>query len=758
MTMAAGLPTPGQNEAVRELHAVERLTDAGVQVAAVPEHTLDNGYLAIEVIVDCRRPADWKPLVPLGDTEPVTILVPPRYPLQPPLVSTPHRRFAFLPHVVWGDGVCLYLAENDWAPNNGMHGLATRLIAWFRMVAEGTLSTADPVLEPPITERSRAQARLIVRPDLPQRLATDPRPWIAMAVIEAAGGYTYEVRGWLSHSDPLPAAAGAGNRTFLAPVLGLPDEVGFSYPRSWGGLLAAIAGQSIVLPEFDAAVQSSVERTGWMWTADERPDARPLTLVLMVSPAPGPRASRSRAAYLAAWTIETPDRRFRPGQQGDPVVWVPVYDQRPTHTVRRDATRPASWLRSRRVLLLGCGGLGAPIAEYCVRAGAAELHLVDKGVVRPGVLVRQPYGTTDIGWPKARTLAAHLAQAGSETSIEPVTADAVEIIMRPEGPPDVDLIVDATAAHTVGAALERTRWRHDGPLPPLLSVVVGHDCSLGVATLALTGANGAGNDILRRLAVTASDDSTLADVLDEFYPDLPRSDRFIPEPGCSDPTYRGSAADMAFFASSFLNEALQLLPDDLNPATPRRWAAVVRSPAAAGRRSGVDRRHWREQLTTIDTTNEYEVRIDRFALADVRREVIRMAEQRGGDVETGGLLLGQIDRAARVAWVSEAQPLPAGSTASTEALVLDPAKARDAVNQRRFRTRRLVEFIGAWHTHPWAAARPSGDDTLAMAKMAADNGAPVVMVIFGNGAGDSWERWLDGSGVPEWYARLYFPA
>ncbi|WP_233624805.1 ThiF family adenylyltransferase [Actinoplanes sp. ATCC 53533] len=723
----------------------------------MPEHTLDNGYLAIGVVVDCRRPDDWQSLVPLGVSELVNILVPPRYPLQQPFVFTPHRRFARLPHVVWGDNICLHLAENDWDPGRGMHGLAERLVEWFRTVADGTLAVADPVLEPPITERSRARARLIVRPDLPRHLAADRGPWIAMAVIEAVGGNTYEVRGWLSHGDPLPAAGGAGRRRFLATVLGLPDEVGFSYPRSWGGLVFAIAYQRIGLQDFNAAVQWAAERTDRMWTADERPDARPLTLVLMVSPAPGPRAAPSRAAYLAAWTVETPDRRFRAGKRTDPVVWVPVYDQRPAHTVRRDTTRPVSWLRSRRVLLLGCGGLGGPIAEYCVRAGAAVLHLVDKSVVRPGILVRQPYRSADIGQNKAQVLALNLARVGADTSIQPVDADAVEVIMRPDELPDVDLIVDATAAHTVGAALERTRWERDGPRPPLLSVVVGHDCSLGVATLALAGANGAGNDILRRLAISASDDSMLADVLDEFHPDLPRTERFVPEPGCSDPTYRGSAADLAFFASSLLNEALTILPDDAHPATPQRWAAVVRSPAAATGRGAADRRHWPEPLTSTDTRNHYEVRIDPHAFADVRREVIRMAAERGADVETGGLLLGQIDHAARVAWVTEAQALPAGSTASAEALVLDPAKARDATDDRRFRTRRLVEFIGAWHTHPWAAAWPSDDDERAMAAMAASNGAPVLMVIFGNDGSDRWNRWLGGRGRPDWYARLSFP-
>jgi hypothetical protein len=758
MTATAGPLTAGQKEAVAELRAVERMTDGGIEIVDVPDRTLDNGYLAIVAAIDCRRPDEWQPLAPLEEIELVTVLVPPRYPLHPPFVSTPHQRFAFLSHVVWGDNICLYQAENDWDPGRGMHGLAVRLQAWFRMVADGSLTVADPAREPPITELSRAPMRLIARPDLPRKLIDDPGPWIAMAVIEAVGGNTYEVRGWFSYDDPLPGPGDGDGRTFLAAVLGLPDEVGFSYPRSWGGLLTAIVNQRFGPADFDAAVRSATERSDRLWTADERPDARPMTLVLLVSPAPGPRGAPARAAYLAAWTIETPERRFRAGAWTEPVVWVPVYDQRPAHTVRRDTTRPASWLRSKRVLVLGCGGLGAPIAEHCVRAGAAVLHLVDNAVVHPGVLVRQPYHWADIGKSKAWVLAHGFSRIGAETSIDPIDADAVEMIMDSQGLPDVDLIVDATAAHTVGAALERSRWERGRPHPPLLTVAVGHDCSLGVATLALADANGAGNDIFRRLAISASDDDRIADVLDEFYPFHPRTERFVPEPGCSDPTYRGSAADLAFFASSLFNEGLSVLHGDRHAAMPLRWAAVVRSPAGAAEGGAADRRHWPEPLTSIDTVSHYEVRIDPHAFADVRREVKRMAEERGATVETGGLLLGRIDPAARVAWVTEAQGLPAGSTASAEALVLDPVEAREATDDRRFRTRRLIEFIGAWHTHPRSVARPSPDDEPAMAKMAASHGAPVLMVIFGDDGSDRWNRWLDGRGRPDWCARLYFPA
>ena len=75
---------------------------------------------------------------------------------------------------------------------------------------------------------------------------------------------------------------------------------------------------------------------------------------------------------------------------------------------------PLHWLAGKRVLVLGCGALGASAAEACARAGVAALHLVDNGLVTPGILVRQPYGDADVGQPKARSLAARLATIGRD--------------------------------------------------------------------------------------------------------------------------------------------------------------------------------------------------------------------------------------------------------------------------------------------------------------------------------------------------------
>lgn len=99
-------------------------------------------------------------------------------------------------------------------------------------------------------------------------------------------------------------------------------------------------------------------------------------------------------------------------------------------------------LKQARVLIVGVGGLGSPIALYLTGAGVGTLGLMDDDVVSLTNLQRQVlYAESEIGEPKALCAARRLQALNSETRIityphKLTKENAEEIISR------YDIVVD----------------------------------------------------------------------------------------------------------------------------------------------------------------------------------------------------------------------------------------------------------------------------------------------------------------------------
>lgn len=103
-------------------------------------------------------------------------------------------------------------------------------------------------------------------------------------------------------------------------------------------------------------------------------------------------------------------------------------------------------LLNSRVLLVGCGALGASHAEMLARAGVGFLRIVDRDFVEFSNLQRQTlYSESDAKerLPKAIAAKNRLSQINSEIEIEAVVADVnnsnIESLVE-----DVDLVLDGT--------------------------------------------------------------------------------------------------------------------------------------------------------------------------------------------------------------------------------------------------------------------------------------------------------------------------
>jgi adenylyltransferase/sulfurtransferase len=101
-------------------------------------------------------------------------------------------------------------------------------------------------------------------------------------------------------------------------------------------------------------------------------------------------------------------------------------------------------LKAARVLVIGTGGLGSPLALYLAAAGVGTLGLVDYDVVDVSNLQRQIiHGTADLGRSKCQSAANRLRDVNPEVKLELreerfTSKNALEVVK------DYDIVVDGT--------------------------------------------------------------------------------------------------------------------------------------------------------------------------------------------------------------------------------------------------------------------------------------------------------------------------
>jgi molybdopterin/thiamine biosynthesis adenylyltransferase/rhodanese-related sulfurtransferase len=101
-------------------------------------------------------------------------------------------------------------------------------------------------------------------------------------------------------------------------------------------------------------------------------------------------------------------------------------------------------LQNASVLVVGCGGLGSPIAVHLAVSGIGKIHLVDFDTIDASNLHRQVfYSLEDVGKSKSETLADFIKKRAPFTEVsfsdKPITKATVFELIE-----DVDIVIDGT--------------------------------------------------------------------------------------------------------------------------------------------------------------------------------------------------------------------------------------------------------------------------------------------------------------------------
>ena len=708
------------------------------------------------ICIDISIKTGHLPRVPKGllykGRERFLISVSADFPFAQPSILVSHTRFAGFPHVQWQRCLCLYQApDSEWNPSDGMYGFIERLWLWLKKAALNQLDASGEALHPPIAYLSRGAKTVIPRINTPK---FDSWCWLGYAGLNQVHPKRVDITSWINISENFKNI----NSEFVAAVYLLSEQMPFEYPEKLGQLFSVLEQKGIskdlLLEVMRLAVLNNQEET-------------PLYIVLG-TPMRGIQGKQQLQQHLTAWYLEPVwvkalrlslekysqhEKIKQIGEEVEAMIldwakdtdvkWCRVLEDRNEIVTRRDHNSVLSILIDRTVSVWGCGALGANVAFYLARAGVKKLILRDNGIVTPGILVRQPFTDKDVGSFKVEVLKRRLERIRPDIEVEIYSTNILKDALNDEELFNYqDLIIDCTASRRVHTKLEYVRQSHRRSVP-IISMMISQQATHGMIVVSNGDYSGGCADLYRKTKIRACQNKNLNDFVESFYPSGRDINYFQPEPGCSSPTFVASAADSAVFAGLMLNLAAQNLSNndleqphnrkhlmhlsDFNSSLKKSWGHCITMPTAhlsTQAKQSVVSYSWQSDFIIQESRRNYEVRLSVEAWTQMKEHIDDSRGKCGSDVETGGLLFGELDDSIGVIWISEASPPPKDSNASTDIFICGIEGSFQTHEEKKQRSRGSIQYIGLWHTHPNSPASPSSIDKAGMLKVLSTNNPP----------------------------------
>lgn len=707
----------GQQLALDQLDDIAKRSGGALEILGDPEEISEGVWIAVRLSVAASGYRKENGFA-FRDRERLRICIPRDFPFAKPDLFFSHMRFSGKPHVQWGASICLYQSsETEYQPSDGLFGFFERVDQWLAAAGSGQLDPEDAPLHPPVAYPT-STTRFVVKADTPAE-RHDESFWIGRADLTRVRSDRFDVVGWTHLNDweetdpghPIAAAVivkqplATEYPTKVYDLIKLVEEAGLEFMTLWRMLRLF-------------AVLTAPDQPAWMVFGApmrRKAEGEPLKPHLTVW-----EIAAEPLAALRAY-IRSDDEDLASRDEvikwlvNAPLKWCYVMEDRPEIVLRRDGDAITSALVGKRVLLLGCGALGSAIAETVVRAGAHTLGLVDNASVKPGVLVRQRYSDADIGRPKANALRDRLNALGLACRVSAEVFDLRSQALTRFTLDDWDMMIDATASVSVAHRLE-SELAEQALAIPLVSLSVSAAAEHGSVAVKTPGYRGGLHQIARQGKLAAFATDAQHPLVKAFWPTRADVKVFQPEPGCSAPTFIGSAADIDHHAAGLLNVGLRRMT-----SLPEAQASLdlIAAPWLDDRQRPGD--HLRFAFEGYTRHHEerhgYHVLRSDVAARSMAAELRRIARVRSDKVETGGLIFGEIDDSHQHIWIDSVSGPPPDSQASAEQFLCGTSGTKQLAAFRARASGQSSRFVGIWHTHPVSRGRPSEDDLKAMVQL-----------------------------------------
>lgn len=529
--------------------------------------------------------------LPVGETEEVDIRIGPSQ-MAPPRVHVTHSRFMGYPHVLQGFVLCLYLdPSREWDPDHGGVGFLNRLWNWLDDAAAGRFDPSEALYHAVggVLHAKNDSPTLVIREDLPRRCALVahlvPRTAHRLDLTLKEPATTAERVPVFQLRHPLPLGAGHSQLTDLLQQIDFTERAAFTLETpdeedAVGVVMRQPSLSATAIEDMSRACEtfSGSARKTWDPTPTLNPPPRVSTALLTTLAAAASRNPEGTEQHLIVAVPHPtggPDHLLAlalPASVSDnlrrlvrdrrtifntittakvtasvSMRWCPISDERPEVTRRRDHSTPMKAYLGRTVHIWGCGGIGSWMAEYVVRAGAKAVTLCDPGTLSGGLLVRQNYAEDDIGDTKVESLARRLRAIRDDITIQ--TSDDTLPDELLEATLAADVLIDATISHAIGGVLNILSQVTRRTVTIAQVATDARTGSLGIATIAPPSVTEGIRALDSHAAKQVEADATLENYA-TFWTEPVAGDEFVPTRGCSQPTFHGSAADMASISAT----------------------------------------------------------------------------------------------------------------------------------------------------------------------------------------------------------------
>lgn len=412
----------------------------------------------------------------------VRLVLPPDFPASPCALYVSGDYFLKLPHIEADGQVCLGLTP---IPEDYEDPVAAVVRAFASLKNRLLLPAADAVW---VSEQFHAErASYWAQWCLSRREVADHRPVPDRTYVDvgelgawATGGIAGYVPGSSKHrrfslqvaaatdSHELAVRHGWADGTLVrgsALFVRLPDNAVWT-PSTWPKTFEALDGLIAELTEREVSIAHWVNTTGW--TDNLRPkDLKKKTRRKELKTAPP-----GQPPMLVVLVHGSVMFGYQLYSSAMPKLQPPAVE--PVHITRVDA----DWAlardhdldvlharRKKRVLLLGAGSLGSPLARALARAGVGHLDIVDAQLMETENTSRHELGLADAGHGKARRLADQIMKDVPGIIARGFRADASTWAIKNSKAAAYDLVIECTAESSVRTFIAHMRTELFGDSP-----------------------------------------------------------------------------------------------------------------------------------------------------------------------------------------------------------------------------------------------------------------------------------------------------